>query len=108
MTTFNVKKNLIDPLTAKKIKVPSEKNIMTLKGADRYDEFNEIVEEQRNATVGGMWRIIVPMLVCLAGLGAATYEYVIMRIKNNQCYDKAELLINEAAAYNKINEKEND
>lgn len=103
--SFNIKKNLVDPLTAKKIDVPSSKSIMLLKGADTYDEFNELVDEQEDATTGSIWKVVVPTIVSLAALGVAAFEYVTMRIKSEQYYDAAELLVNEAAADNEMNMK---
>lgn len=78
---------------------------MLLKGADTYDEFNELVDEQEDATTGSIWKVIVPTIVSLAALGVAAFEYVTMRIKSEQYYDAAELLVNEAAADNEMNMK---
>lgn len=92
---FDIKKNLIDPLTSKKISIPSPERISLLRNNDTYDTFNDVIEKQRNATVGGIWKIIVTAVV---GFGIAVYEYIVMRAKNEECYDEAELLINEAIA----------
>lgn len=106
--SFNIKKTLVDPLSSKKIKVPSSKNILLLQGNETYDIFNKTVEKQKDATIGSVWKIITPIAVGIVGLGIAAYEYIAMRIENEQCYDEAELLINEAAADNKITTKENE
>lgn len=105
---FNIKKTLIDPITEKKIKVPTVKDIMLLKEAGTYDKFNEIVEKQNKTTFGSIWKVATPVIAGAASIGVAAYEYISMRFKNGKCKDAAELLINEAAALSKIIEKEND
>ena len=103
--SFSIKKSLVDPLTSMKIEVPSAKNIMLLQGADTYDEFNETVEQQNDATVGSVWKLVIPAITGLVCLGVTTFEYFAMRVKNEQCHDTAERLINEAAAYNEMDMK---
>lgn len=105
---LNIKKTFIDPLTEKKIKVPSVKNIMLLKGAGTYDKFNDIVNKQSKVTSKSLWKIGAPIAVGLLSVGTAACEYAAMRIRNEQCYDDAELLINEAAVYNEIEKESNN
>lgn len=99
---LNIKKTLVDPLISKKIKVPTSKDIMLLRGNETYETFNKTVEAQKDATVGSSWKITIPIAVSVSGLCVAAYEYIRMRIKNDQYYDDAERLLNEAAADNEI------
>lgn len=91
--------------TKRLINYGSIKNIMLLKGAKMYDEYLKLVEQQNKLVSSGAWKIAIPTIASIAALGVAAFEYVTMRIKNEQCYDAAERLINEATAYNEMNMK---
>lgn len=104
--SFNIKKALIDPLLNKKIKIPSVKNIVLLKSADRYEEFGELIDSQKQNLFEKPWMRIVPGLAIGAlGIGSAVIGYINTRRENEDLYDKAELMLNEAAADYEINKK---
>lgn len=105
---FNIKKTLVDPLINKKIKIPSVKNIVLLKSADKFEEFKELIDTQKQNLFEKPWIRIVPGLAIGAlGIGSAAIGYVNTSRENADLYDKAELMLNEAAANYEINIKEN-
>lgn len=80
---ISIKKTFIDPLTEKKIKVPSVKNIMLLKEAETYDKFNALVEKQNKVTFKSLWKIGAPIVIGAVSIGTAACEYIVMRVKMN-------------------------
>lgn len=103
---FNIKKTLIDPLLNKKIKIPSVKNIVLLKSAGRYEEFEELIDSQKHNLFEKPWVRIVPGLaIGVLGIGSAVIGYINTRRENEDLYDEAELMLNEAAADYEINKK---
>lgn len=104
---FDIKKTFIDPLIDKKIGIPSVKNIVLLKSADKYDEFQDLVSEQRDNMFEKPWTRIVPGLVMAAvSIGTSLVGYISIRKRNDELHDEAELMLNEALADIELFKKE--